>query len=55
MGLNKKYLPEIKELKQEYKERGHSDFTRIYQKYDMLIGSDESFQFLNKKLTKKTK
>lgn len=55
MGLNKKYLPEIKDLKQEYKELGHSEFVRIYQKYEILIGSDKSFRFLDKKLTKKTK
>ena len=55
MGLNKKYLPEISDLKSEYKELGHSEFVKIYQKYDMIIGSDKSFRFLDKKLTKKTK
>jgi hypothetical protein len=55
MGFNKKYLPELHDLKVEYKERGHSEFVRTYLKYDTLIGSDESFKFLTKKLTKKTK
>lgn len=55
MGFNKKYLPELPDLKKEYKEMGRSEFVRIYSKYDAIFGSEESFKFLNKKLTKKTK
>lgn len=55
MGFTKKYLPEISELIEEYKELGHSKFVKTYIKYDMIVGSDKSFKFLNQKLTKKTK
>jgi hypothetical protein len=55
MGFTKKYLSEKSELVKEYKELGHSKFVNAYSKYDMIVGSDKSFKFLNKKLTKKTK
>ena len=54
MGFNKKYLPELKELKEEYKTSGHEEFVRIYRKYDAFIGPAPSINFVQKKLIKKT-
>lgn len=55
MGLDKKYLPDLATLKLEYKELGHTEFAKTYQRYDAVIGPRESVRFLNQKLTKKTK
>ena len=54
MGLNKRYLPELKELKEEYKTRGHEEFVRIHRKYEAFIGPIQSVNFVQKKLIKKT-
>jgi|APGre2960657468_1045069.scaffolds.fasta_scaffold271099_2 hypothetical protein len=57
MGFNKRYLPDLKTLKQEYAEAGHDEFFRILDKYDAVIGSNNCYAFIDKarKSNKKTK
>lgn len=55
MGMNKRYLPEVGELNKEYLRMGHSDFTRIYQKYEIFIGPQKSVNFIMSKIKQKIK
>jgi len=57
MGFEKRYLPDLKTLKQEYKEAGHDEFFRRLDKYDALLGPSECHAYIDKirKTNKKTK
>jgi len=57
MGFDKRYLPDLKTLKQEYKEAGHDEFFRRLDKYDALLGPSECHAYIDKirKTNKKTK
>jgi len=47
MGFNKRYLPELEDLKKEYEHDGHEQFVRRMSKYDALIGPSDSMKFVN--------
>lgn len=53
MGVNKKFLQELKKLKEEYSEKGRDEFIKKYQKADVFIGPSESINFLEKVLKSK--
>lgn len=56
MGFNKRYLPEIKELKKQHKELGTESLIARYTKCDALMGPPESHKYLNNLINpKKTK
>lgn len=49
MGFNKRYLPELKELKLKRKTLGDSMFFKMYiANPDALIGPTESMDYINK-------
>ena len=51
MGFNKKFLPELDKIIEDYDRLGHDEFRRIYLKYDAFFGmDDEKDAFLNKVL-----
>ncbi len=48
MGFNKKFLPELEVLLEEYERLGHDKFRSVYFKYDAFIGLDgEKKEFLD--------
>lgn len=48
MGFNKRYLPELKDLKERREMLGDNSFFRIYvQNPDCLIGSTESMEYVD--------
>jgi len=49
MGFSKCHLPDIENLIKEYNELGLVAFIKSYRKYDAMVGSTESFQFLDEK------
>jgi hypothetical protein len=53
MGFNKIYLPEVDELKQLHERVGTEQFISTFSKYDAIIGSIESSEYL--KQVKNTK
>jgi hypothetical protein len=53
MGANLKFLPELSQLKTEYREIGHRGFVQIYEKNVAFIGSDDSVNFVTQILNKK--
>lgn len=56
MGFNKRYLPELSDLKKECRKMGPTDFIKDLEKYDSLIGSTECHAFIEKTIIKnKTK
>jgi|AOAMet1_03_M0_10_1038530.scaffolds.fasta_scaffold08628_2 hypothetical protein len=47
MGFNKRYVPEVKELKKTLLEKGSNWFYKIYvTSPDALIGPSESIEFI---------
>lgn len=48
MGLNKKYLPDLEKIKEEYEKSSPSDFIKKYSKYEVFIGPIESINFIEK-------
>jgi len=54
MGFEKRYLPNLETLKQEYETLGHDEFIRRILKYEALIGPTDSINFTTEK-TKKNK
>jgi hypothetical protein len=54
MGFNKTYLPELEELKKLHEELGTEGFIAKYSKYDAIIGSIESSEYLKQVKNTKT-
>ena len=48
MGFNKVYLPEVDELKKLHEKVGTEQFISTYSKYDAIVGSIESSEYLKK-------
>lgn len=46
MGFNKIYLPEVDELKKLHERVGTEQFISTFSKYDAIIGSIESSEYL---------
>ena len=55
MGMNKRYLPGVDELKKEYLRMGHHDFVGLYKKYEVFIGPEKSANFIITKIKQKIK
>jgi hypothetical protein len=49
MGFNQCYLPTIEKIIQEFEQSGLEQFVNRYRKYDSLVGSSESMDFLEQK------
>lgn len=54
MSFNKKFLPELEEMKRLYESYGHERFIEIYSKADAFVGSTESIEFVKEKLKQKS-
>ena len=54
MGFNKIYLPEVDRLKELHEELGTDRFITHYLKYDAIIGSLESSEYLKQVKNTKT-
>jgi hypothetical protein len=54
MGFNKIYLPEVDRLFELHKELGTEGFIAFYSKYDAIIGSIESSEYLKQVKNTKT-
>lgn len=46
MSANIKYLQAVESLQKEYLELGHQKFVERYRKYDAIIGSIESQEYI---------
>ena len=49
MGFNQCYLPTIEKITEEFEQSGLEQFVNRYRKYDSLVGSSESMDFLEQK------
>lgn len=52
MGFDKKYVSDIKTLKQQYDELKLNEFVHLYINAESLIGDTESMDYLNDKIEK---
>jgi hypothetical protein len=55
MGFHKRYVPDLKELKEQHASMAEADFVIIYSKPDALIGSAASLAYLDAFFAKREK
>jgi len=50
MSINKRHVPSLEKVQEQYKEYGHKAFVKSWYKVEVFIGDSEGIEFINKKL-----
>tara|TARA_B100000900_G_scaffold416279_1_gene451007 strand:+ start:17293 stop:17475 length:183 start_codon:yes stop_codon:yes gene_type:complete len=50
MSINKRHVPSLKMIKEQYNNIGHNSFIRYWAKVEVFIGSSEGIDFIYSKI-----
>ena len=50
MSINKRHVPSLKKVQEQYKEYGHKAFIKSWYKVEVFIGDSDGIQFIQDKL-----